>query len=473
MNESKSMHAESEAGIAAVADYRAEIAGVIRSNLTPGRMRERILSYHENDAAEALEMLTREERGKLYNILDTASLAGILEYADRPLDYIRELGVRKRVEVLSQLDASVAADILRQMEKPERDTVLELMEPDAKGRVLLISSFDEDEIGSRMSENYIRIAAGSTIKEAMSSLIGQAAENDNISTLYVVDGNGVFSGAVNLKDLIIAREGDSLESITSCSHPYVYASAPLEECVRTLRDYSEDSVPVLGSDNRLLGVITAQDLTDAVENELGEDYAKLAGLSSGEDLAEPVGKSVRKRLPWLMILLGLGMLVSSVVGIFEAVVAQLTIVIFFQSLILDMAGNVGTQSLAVTIRVLMDEEVSRRQKWKLIWKEARIGFLNGLILGTLAFVLVGAYLWLLKGNAPFFSFAVSGCVSAALLMSMIVSSIFGTGIPMFFRKIHVDPAVASGPLITTINDLVAVVSYYGLAWLLLIRLMHF
>ena len=156
------------------------------------------------------------------------------------------------------------------------------------------------------------------------------------------------------------------------------------------------------------------------------------------------------------------------VGVFEKVVAQLTLAICFQSLVLDMAGNVGTQSLAVTIRVLMDEQLSAKQKWKLVWKEGRIGAANGLLIGTLSFTLVGLYIHLLKGQTWAVSYAISGCIGAALLVSMWISSLAGTTIPLAFKKLGVDPAVASGPLITTINDLVAVIAYYGLTWVLLL-----
>ena len=229
---------------------------------------------------------------------------------------------------------------------------------------------------------------------------------------------------------------------------------------------------MLDNENKLQGVLTSQDLTQLVDDELGEDYAKLAGLSAEEDLHEPLLRSVAKRLPWLAILLGLGLLVSSVVGVFESVVAHLTLIVAFQSLVLDMAGNVGTQSLAVTIRVLMDERLSGRQKLFLVGKEARVGFVNGLILGVLSFALVGLYLVVLKGQAPATAFTVSFCTGAALLVSILLSSITGTVVPLLFQKLKVDPAVASGPLITTINDLVAVVSYYGLAWILLINMLH-
>jgi len=141
---------------------------------------------------------------------------------------------------------------------------------------------------------------------------------------------------------------------------------------------------------------------------MGEDYAKLAGLTAEEDLKEPLLESMKKRIPWLIILLGLGLVVSTVVGMFEKVVAELTIVICFQSLILDMAGNVGTQSLAVTIRVLMDENLSGKQKLYLVGKEMRIGLANGLLLGLLSFVFIGLYVMIAKHGTPGFSFAVSG-----------------------------------------------------------------
>ena len=282
----------------------------------------------------------------------------------------------------------------------------------------------------------------------------------------------MFVGAIDLKDLIIAREGTRLESITMSSYPYVYANEQIEDCIERMKEYSEDSIPVLDADNRLKGVLTSQDITQLVDDEMGEDYARLAGLSAEEDLKEPLKRSIGKRLPWLMVLLGLGLVVSSVVGMFEHVVAHLTLIVSFQSLILDMAGNVGTQSLAVTIRVLMDEQISGRQKLFLIGKEARVGLVNGLILGTLSVVCIGLYLVALKGQTVMMAFSVSLCTGIALVVSILLSSICGTAVPLAFKKMNVDPAVASGPLITTINDLVAVVSYYGLAWLLLIRVLH-
>ena len=452
-------------------DYKTEIVEILRSNLTPRLKKERILAYHENDIAVALEMLTADERSRLYFLLDGETLANIFEYSDHQSRYINELGIQKRLAVLSHLEITTVVECLRQMDRADRNTLLELLDEDTKRQVLLLNSFDEDEIGSRMTTNYIAVPAGIEVRQAMRSLIDQAAEKDNISTIYVVDADGALSGAIDLKDLIIAREGTELSAITKSSYPYVYAQEQIDQCIERIKDYSEDSIPVLGPDNTLRGVLTSQDITQLVDDELGEDYAKLAGLSAEEDLREPLRKSMGKRLPWLIILLGLGLVVSSVVGAFEGVVAHLTLIISFQSLILDMAGNVGTQSLAVTIRVLMDEQLSAREKALLVLKESRVGLANGLILGLMSFVFIGLYLLLLKSQPAALAFSVSMCTGAALILSILLSSITGTVVPLAFKKLNVDPAVASGPLITTLNDLVAVVTYYGLAWLLLINIM--
>ena len=306
----------------------------------------------------------------------------------------------------------------------------------------------------------------------MSELVRQAGEHDNISTIYVTDEEEKFAGAIDLKDLIIARENTPLQEIISSSYPYVYEHENISECVEKIADYEEDSIPVLTQDGKIAGILTATDIVELVDDAMGDDYAKLAGLTSEEDLKEPTIVSMKKRLPWLIILLFLGMAVSSVVGIFESVVAVLPIVICFQSLVLDMAGNVGTQSLAVTIRVLVDEDLDTRKKLALLGKEMKIGFLNGASLGVMALVFLGIYIHLFKKYAWMSAFLISGCVGISLVVAMVISGFVGTIIPMFFHKIHIDPAVASGPLITTVNDLVAVITYYGLAMVFLIDIFH-
>lgn len=229
-----------------------------------------------------------------------------------------------------------------------------------------------------------------------------------------------------------------------------------------------DNIRTTVTDEHLIGVVTASDLAELVDDALSDDYAKLGGLSEEEDLAEPVWQSIRKRMPWLVILLVLGLGVSAVVGKFTAIAASLPVLLCFQSLILDMAGNVGTQSLAVAIRVLMDGNLERKQRVLLVWKEAQVGLGNGLLLGVISSILVTGYL-IITGTGVTLSLAIAGCLGLAMMLSMLVSALFGTLIPILFQQMGIDPAVASGPLITTVNDLVAVVTYYGLAGMLLVK----
>lgn len=453
-------------------DYVKELLHIIRSIQDEEELLDRVMDFHENDIADALQELTSAERKRLYPILGAQHLAEIFSYIDDPEEYFKEISPEKEAKILSYMDADEAADVLDEMDDVTRKKLVELLDDEVSRDIRLIMSYDDDEIGSRMTNNFIVIHNTLSIRMAMHELVRQAGENDNISTVYVIDQKDIFYGAIDLKDLIIARENDPLEDIISTSYPYVKDHEKIADCIERIKDYAEDSIPVVDEKHQILGVITAQDIVEVVDDEMGDDYAKLAGLTAEEDLSETTKESMKKRLPWLIILLFLGMAVSSVVGVFETVVAVLPIVMCFQSLILDMAGNVGTQSLAVTIRVLMDENLTGSQKVHLIFKEMKVGFANGMFLGILAFIFIGVYALVLKHNAIGSAFLISGCVGLSLMVAMVISSLVGTVIPMVFHKIKVDPAVASGPLITTVNDLVAVLTYYGLVWLLLLDVFH-
>ena len=455
-------------------EYKNEITSIIRGNYSPKTMMYKLEDYHANDIAEIMNELALPERKKFYRVCSIDMLAEIFEYLDEEeaSTYLDEMDIRKASEVVSNLDTDTAVGILSYIDKSKRALIISTVNPDVQQEIRLIASFDEEEIGSRMTANCIILREDMTIKQAMNELVRQAEENDNISTLFVVDEGGVFYGAIDLKDLITARSETALDDIIATSFPYVYATEQTEDCIEKLKDYSESLVPVLDENNCLLGVITSQNIIEAADEEMGEDYARLAGLTAEEDLNEPLKQSMRKRLPWLLVLLALGIVVSTVVGAFEKVVAQLTLIVAFQSLILDMAGNVGTQSLAVTIRVLTEVNLTFKQKVHLVAKETRVGMFNGTLLGAASFLLVGLYLLIVKGRDVVSAFSISGCIGLSLLVAMIISSTIGTLIPLFFKKIKVDPAVASGPLITTVNDLVAVVTYYGMSWMLLLNVLN-
>ncbi len=453
-------------------DYEQELIDIIRGDLPLEQKKERLQDYHYNDIASVLERLTPDERKRMYQLLGAEEVSEIFAYLDDASDYLEELSPESAAHIVQEMDADDAVDVLEDLDEEQQQAIIEHMDEESRRDIDLIQSYEEDEIGSKMTTNYIAIQRGITVKQAMRSLVEQAADNDNLGTIYVLDTDETFYGAITLQDLIIAREYTDLETLVTTSYPYVYDHETVDDCIEQLKDYSEDSIPVLDSDKHLLGVITSQDLVEVVDEEMGEDYAKLAGLTEEEDLNEPLLHSIRKRVPWLLILMLLGLIVSSVVGVFEPVMTALPLVVAFQSMVLDMAGNTGTQSLAVTIRVLTDENLTGRQKLHMVFKEGRVGFCDGLILATVTTLAVGIYIHLTKGRPVEQSFLASGCIGLSMIIAMTFSSLTGTLMPMFFKKIKVDPAVASGPLITTLTDMVAVVTYYTLVRIILLNIFH-
>lgn len=457
-------------------DYSEELLAIIRSSDNAEAKREKLSNYHDSDIADVLAELTKPERIKLYKLLGVEAVSDIFAYLDNVEEYISELDSAKAADIIESMDADDAIDVLEELPEEQKQEIFNLMEEEAQQDIALIDSYDEDMIGSKMTTNFVSIGKNSTIKQSMKSLVSQAADNDNISTIYVVNDDGTFYGAIELRDLIIAREGQDLSTITTTSYPYVYARETVDECIEQLKTYSEDSIPVLNKDNVLIGAITASDIVEVVDEELGEDYAKLAGLTAEEDLDEPLFKSITKRIPWLLVLLGLGLIVASIIQVFQANIPTSLIVLYtFQSLILDMSGNTGTQSLGVTIRVLSDGQLTTKQKWLFVFKESKVGFMNGLIIGVLAFTAIGIYLQFISpasiAGLGISGFAISACIGISLLVAMIIASLDGTLIPMLFKKMGIDPAVASGPLITTVNDLIAVCTYYGLSILLFVAIL--
>ena len=374
--------------------YVEELIEIIRAGLSREELVDWLFDYHDNDIADALELLTPEERKRLYSALGAERVAEIFAYLDDGDVYLKELSLKQQAKVISEMDSDDAVDILEEVDDDTKCKILGMLDKEASEDVQLLLSYDEDEIGSYMTTNFILIHNDLTVREAMRELVKQAGENDNISTIYVVDWAEQYYGAIELQDLIIAREHTELEDLINRSYPYVMDHEKISECIEKIKDYAEDSIPVLLEDRSIGGIITTQDIVEIVDDEMGDDYAKLAGLTAEEDLNETTRESIRKRLPWLVILT------------------------------------------------------------------------------VMALLFLGAYIHLFKGFSLGYSMMISACVGVSLVGAMVVSSLVGTLTPIFFKKVGVDPTVASGPLITTINDLVVIVVYYGLVAVVLIDIIH-
>ena len=440
---------------------------------------EMLENYHDSDIADVLEDLTEDERLLIYEILGNEKTSDIVSYYENVEEFISEIKPELAADIIELMDSDDAVDVLNELEEEDKQRIIDLMDEEAKESVELIEGYDENLVGSYISDNFIVIEKNSSIKTAMSKMVKMAGEHDNIYTLYVVDEDNKFIGAIQLKDLITARSNDSFEDLIMYGYPFFYDTDIMSESLEKIKDYSETSIPILNSNHEIIGVLTTDSLIEATTDEFEEDYAKFGGLTEEEDIDESIFQSIKKRIPWLIVLLFLGLLVSSVIGIFESVIVSIPIIVFFQSMILGMAGNVGTQSLAVTIRNISNESLAndKRKQIKSIFKELRVGFLNGLIIVVVSFAFVLLYLVITKAEVNVgsnYNFGacvlVSGIIAISMLVSITLASVIGTCFPLMLTKLHIDPAVASGPLITTVNDPVAVFSYYGLAWALLLNM---
>lgn len=320
--------------------YVEELIEIIRAGLSREDLVDWLFDYHDNDIADALELLTPEERKRLYSALGAERVAEIFAYLDDGDVYLKELSLKQQAKVISEMDSDDAVDILEEVDDDTKCKIQGMLDKEASEDVQLLLSYDEDEIGSYMTTNFILIHNDLTVREAMRELVKQAGENDNISTIYVVDRAEQYYGAIELEDLI------------SRSYPYVMDHEKISECIEKIKDYAE------------------------------------------EDLNETTRESICERLPWLVILT------------------------------------------------------------------------------VMALLFLGAYIHLFKGFSLGYSMMISACVGVSLVGAMVVSSLVGTLTPIFFKKVGVDPAVASGPLITTINDLVTIVVYYGLVAVVLIDIIH-
>lgn len=333
----------------------------------------------------------------------------------------------------------------------------------AKNKNEEFQAFEGKTVKERMKPEFVGVFVGLTAEEALREIKSQAERKcSSISTVYLEDKNKCFCGAVSFRDLLLADKDKPICDLAVISYPKIFEDTAICKCIPFFMEYNECEFPVLNAKGRQVGVFEVKSFADILESGINNDYAKLAGLNGKNEIYETAKEGASKRLLWLLVLLVMGMAVSQTIGVFEEVFAQLPVIVFFQSLVLDMAGNVGTQSLDVCLRVLSDGDVRKKSKFLLVTKEFYVGLAEGLVMGVLSFAAAGIYL-ILKGNFAALSFSLAACLGTAMFFAMIFSSLSGVVIPIFFKRIKIDPAVASGPFITTLNDLLAASLYYGLA----------
>ena len=424
--------------------------------------REEFLELHPYDQATFYEKVEPDIRKVIYSFLAPTEMADIFEAIDIDDDeytgYLAEMEPSYGAEMLSHMYADDAADVLNELDTEQRESYLGMMDEETAEEINELLSYDEYTAGSIMTTEYVAIPENSTVRSAMTILRKEAPDAETIYYIFVVDEAHRLTGVISLRDLIIADEDTLIRSIMNERVVMVHAGDDQEEVAQIMKDYNFLATPVIDDKGELLGIITVDDIIDVIDEEASEDYSKLAGISDMDKFDTTSLQAAKKRLPWLVILLFLGMLTANLMGQFEATLEKVALLAVFIPLISGTSGNSGTQALAVAIRGIATGDVEEHSKLKLLAREAGTGLMSGVVCGLIVIGII--YIWkqeLLLGML----------VGAALCGSILVATLAGSFIPLLMHRLKIDPAVASGPFITTLNDITSILIYLGLATALL------
>lgn len=420
--------------------------------------RNNYLMLHPYDRGVFYEKVDPALRKLIYHYLSPKELAEVFEtseiYDHEYKEFLQEMDTTYAADMISYMFVDNAVDVLNELDKSQVVSYLTLMNKESAAEIKSLLHYEEHTAGSIMTTEYVVIPENSTVRSAMTILRNEAPEAETIYYVFVVNEEQRLTGVVSLRDLIIAHEDTLISSIMNDRVVSVLVSDDQEDVARMIKDYNFLAVPVVDFQQHILGIITVDDIIDVLDEEASDDYSKLAAVSNMDTFDRNPISAAKKRLPWLIILLILGMLTANLIDLFTETISKVALLAAFIPLIAGTAGNSGTQSLAVAVRGIATRDIEDESKFKLLLREAGTGLVTGLICAI--FVIGLVYVW--KGE-----FLIGLLVGAAILVSIFVATISGSFIPLFMHKMKIDPAVASGPFITTLNDIISIIIYLGLA----------
>jgi magnesium transporter len=442
-----------------------EVRGRIHDLLTEGGyepLEEFLIEVHYADLAEVLRTFELEERVELLRHLERERAAQVLSELDRdeitPL--LKGLGRKASAQILQEMPTDDAADLLGELPEDEQERYLRLMSDPEAEDVAELLEYGPETAGGIMATEFVAVNKELTADEAIQVLRRTAQEAETVYYVYVVNDQNQLVGVVSLREMILAVPGARIEEVMRTGPIRVSVGTDREEVARVVAKYDFLAVPVVNDKEELLGIVTVDDVLDVIEEEATEDYLRLASVHQERYLELSVLQRARRRLPWLMALLFGAVLAGSVVQYYEDTLAGVVALAFFMPVIAGGPGNVGTQTMAVMVRGLATGEVDARRVARLLFKEFRVGVVVG---GVSGLVLAGiATLW--QDSA-----LLGLVVGTSLAVAMATATAIGTLFPLLISRMGVDPAVASGPFITTVMDVISLMIYFTVASLIFFR----
>ncbi len=450
-----------------------EILAIVNGTLANADKREALDNYHDYDLARALLEMDTSGLDRFYACMSDVQIANVianLEPEDAR-DILLESPKRFTQRIFNLLQTDDLVDIIGSItDLDEQITYLSLVSAKSRKIVKEMLEYDDSLVGSIMNINYIEISSTTTVKSAIQRMVALAPETEFINNLYVVD-DGLLTGVLSLKEVISYGNRPTMvvADIMSVNIVSVSPWSTIETAIETMKNYDFFLLPVVDKDNRMLGIVAYDDIIEALNRESDEDYSRLAAVTDVliDQKRETVLTSIKKRVPWLVILLFVNVITSSIITGYESVLAMIPTLAFFMPLILNLSGNTGTQSLGIIIRLFATNQLeSRRRILKHLFKEFLTGIINGILIAILLFFLVIA-LRMVQGEKFVDILPFAFVIGLSIAIALAVATVAGAVVPLLLSVLKVDPAVASGPFITTINDIISLLIYLGLASILL------
>lgn len=424
---------------------------------------------HAVDIAEIIRKLDDEDRVRLLGHIPGETASEVLQELDADTfnSLIRLLSIEQRSIILDNMADDDIADLIGDLSDSRQAEIIDLLDEESAEDVKELLIYDEDTAGGIMTKDYVVLKKDYSIYRAIELLRDTAPDAETIYYVFVVDRDERLVGVISLRELIVAKPNKKVEEVMNDKVVYVSVDDDQEEVARVVSKYDLLAVPVVDHDNRLIGIVTVDDIIDVIEEEATEDILKFAGSNEIEyyeedALSQRISISVRARLPWLIVTIFGGLLSAQIIGHYQFVLDANTTIALFMPILAGMGGNVGTQSSTLTVRSIAMGHIQGREFIRTIAHEVSVGFIVGVVCSLLA----GLAAMVLNGDL-----VLALIVGLAMWVNMVTADTIGTIVPLVFRKLGIDPAVASAPFITTTIDITGMTIYYSMATLMIVKML--
>lgn len=426
-------------------------------------IRREINNLHPADAAHLLnELYDEDDIKKVFSLLTPENASEVLSDLHDTIreNILEDIKKERLVKIIDEMDSDEATDIIGDLKDEVSKDVLKKIDQEDSENIKRLLSYDEETAGGLMQTEVIAVNRNMKRDEIIEYIREQYDDVENIHSVFVTDDDGVLVGELEITKLLLAKPESQAFNMMNEDFIVVPVLMDQEKVAHLFRKYDAYTLPVVDEKNHLLGRITVDDIIDVIDEEASEDAYKMAGLENEDKIFTPTLSSVKKRLPWLLLNLFTALIISSVVGIFEETIAKMSVLAVLMPIVAGLGGNSGIQTLTVITRGIALGELSIHNTYKAITKQVVIGIINGVLIGTLAAIIA----WVLKGNMM-----IGVALGLAMICNMFIAGFMGSVVPIVMKAIKIDPALASGILITMLTDIGGYASFLGLASILVVK----